>query len=149
MTANTIFQYGRSEPHPKPLELRACPLTAIFEPHTGFLRYVRLGDHEIIRAIYGAIRDVNWATSPPEISNLKAEVARDSFQISFDIRCRSQVVDYAWHGTISGDPSGQIIYKFEGEARSEFQRNRIGLCVHHPITECVGKACTIEHDSGR
>ena len=100
MTANTIFQYGSPEPLPKPLELRAGPLTAIFEPHTGFLRYVRLGDHEIIRAIYGAVRDVNWATIPPQLSNVKAEIGRDSFQISFDVQCQSRNVDYTWRGTI-------------------------------------------------
>ena len=148
MTANTIFQYGSPEPLPKPLELRAGPLTAIFEPHTGFLRYVRLGDHEIIRAIYGAVRDVNWATIPPQLSNVKAEIGRDSFQISFDVQCQSRNVDYTWRGTISGEASGQITYKFDGEARAPFQRNRIGLCVHHPITECAGKSCTIEHEGG-
>ena len=146
--STTQLQYGQSAPLPQPLQLRAGPLTAIFEPHTGFLRYVRLGDHEIIRAIYGAIRDQNWATIPPVFSNVLPEVSKDSFRITFDAHCRNEIVDYAWRGIITGDASGQIAYQFDGEARSAFQRNRIGLCVHHPIVECAGKSCAIEHDSG-
>jgi len=33
-------------------------------------------------------------------------------------------------------------------ARSDFLRNRIGLCILHPITECAGKPVAIEHVNG-
>src|SRR6185503_6729540 len=108
MIANTMLQYGEGEPLPKPLELRAGPLTAIFEPHTGFLRYVRLGDHEVIRAIYGAIRDEHWATIPPRLSNVSPHVEANSFRIEFEVHCQSKSVDYHWHGTIVGENSGKI-----------------------------------------
>src|SRR6185436_133236 len=148
MVNTTFLQYGRTEPFPKPLTLRAGPLTALFEPHTGFLRYIRLGDHEVIRAIYGAIRDENWATIPSEVSNLKSTINKDSFALSFDVQCRSQSVDYLWRGLVTGEASGQITFTFDGESRSAFRRNRIGLCVLHPMIECAGKACTIEHVDG-
>ena len=36
----------------------------------------------------------------------------------------------------------------DGAARSTFLRNRIGFCVLHPIHECAGAACQIEHVDG-
>src|SRR4030095_331083 len=123
-------------------------LTAIFEPHTGFLRYVRLGDHEVVRAIYGAIRDEHWATIPPRLSNIDAKIEANSFRIEFEVHCQRKSVDYHWQGTIVGENSGQIRYGFEGESRSSLRRSRSGPCLHHPITECAGKPCVVEHVDG-
>ena len=130
------------------LELRAGPLTMIFDPSNAFIRYIRWGAQEVVRAIYGAVRDHNWATIPSAVSNLKTDVTNDSFRISFDVACREREVDYSWRGNICGDAAGKVTYTFEGKARSNFQRNRIGLCVLHPIEECAGRACMIEHVDG-
>ena len=59
-------------------ELRAGPLEARFE--NGDLRYIKLGEHEILRRIYAALRDRNWGTVPAQISNLKFEIQAESFQ---------------------------------------------------------------------
>ncbi len=117
----------------------------IFEPDTAFLRQLRLGDHEVVRAIYAAVRDQNWATVSPEISNLRSQIEKDSFRLHFDVSCRLGGVDYFWHGVVSGDPDGRVKYSFDGVARSEFLRNRIGICILHPIAECAGRPCTVKH----
>src|SRR5262245_38946760 len=43
----------------RPLPLKAGPLSLSFEPDTAFLRHIRLGDHEVLRALYAAVRDEN------------------------------------------------------------------------------------------
>lgn len=144
----TILYYGRDEALLAPLQLRAGPLTMIFEPASAFLRHVRLGDHEVVRAIYGAVRDQNWATIPPVVSNLQQEIGRDSFRLSFDVVCREKEVDFLWHGSVVGDSDGRVCYTFDGRARSQFLRNRIGLCVLHPILECSGQPCLVTHTNG-
>ncbi len=48
---------GRSGPSPRARTLRAGPLSVDFE--FGELRYVRLGDREVVRRIYVAVRDRN------------------------------------------------------------------------------------------
>ncbi len=148
MSDATLLQYGRREALPRPALLRAGPLTMSFDPVNGFLRHVRLGDHEVVRAVYGAIRDQNWATIAPLISNISSEIAKDFFRITFDVSCRQGDIDYFWRGQLSGDASGKVVYTFEGKANSQFLRNRIGLCVLHPIMECAGKPCAIEHVDG-
>ena len=132
----------------RPIELRAGPLTLSFEPQTAFLRHIRLGDHEVVRAIYAAIRDQDWATISPQIDLHEQEIKPDSFRIVFDAVCRRGAIDYLWRGTLTGDNTGRVEYIFDGEARSDFQRNRIGICLLHPIVECAGKPVTIEHSDG-
>ncbi len=148
MLPKTILYDGSRETLPKPLELRAGPLTMIFESATAFLRQIRLGDHEVVRAIYGAVRDQNWGTIPPAISNLKSEIAADSFALSFYMACQQREIDFVWRGLIRGEPTGQVSYTFHGQARSAFLRNRIGLCVLHPIAECSGRSCLVIHNDG-
>ena len=119
-----------------------------FEPATAFLRHVRLGDHEVLRAVYAAIRDHEWATIPPKVTLRTQEIGKDSFTIEFTVECRRGAVDYVWNGTVSGSNDGRVEYKFSGESRSDFQRNRIGICLLHPIAECSGKAVAVTHPDG-
>jgi hypothetical protein len=143
-----MLRDGSPGARPNPLRLQAGQFTMSFEPDTAFLRYLRVGDHEIVRAIYGAVRDQNWSTITPKLSNLESNSAKDSFQLTFDAECREREIDFFWKGTITGDAQGRITFAFDGEARSSFLRNRIGICVLHPIVECAGKPCTVEKADG-
>lgn len=133
---------------PRPIELRAGPLTLSFEPATAFVRHIRLGDHEVVRAIYAAIRDQNWATVLPRITVHTQEIGKDSFNLAFTAVCQRGGVDYVWDGRVTGTAEGKITFQFRGESRSEFQRNRIGLCILHPIAECSARAVTVGHTDG-
>jgi D-apionolactonase len=146
--AKSVMYYGSERPVTAPVPLKAGPLTMIFEPDTAFLRHVRLGDFEVVRAIYAAVRDENWATVLPQLSNLQTQIDKDSFRLSFDVRCHKDHIDFFWRGIITGESNGRIAYTFDGEAKSAFLRNRIGICVLHPITECAGKPLAIRHDDG-
>jgi len=44
------------------VSLKAGELQCLYE--TGKLRYIRRGETELIRMIYGAVRDDNWGTLP-------------------------------------------------------------------------------------
>src|SRR5688500_5656877 len=127
----SVLYCGVQQLPSKPLTLRAGPLTMLFEPDTAFLRHVRLGDCEVERAIYAAVRDQNWATVLPQLTNLQSQLGKDQFDLSFDVRCHRGEIDYFWRGTISGTADGQITYTFDGETKSAFLRNRIGICVLH------------------
>lgn len=139
---------GAKEFRPQPLNLRSGPVTLLFEPDTGFLRQIRIGDHEVVRAIYAAVRDRNWDTIPVQISNLASETGPDTFQVKFEAVCKQGEIDFCWKGTITGDAQARVTYRLEGEARSTFLKNRVGLCVLHPIVECAGKPCRVEHVDG-
>jgi hypothetical protein len=148
MLNRNILLYGHEELPPKPLVLRAGPLTMSFEPDNAFLRYVRLGDHEIVRNIYAVVRDQNWNTIAWKVSNLKANARADSFDLTFDVDCHEREVQYFWKGAVRGTADGTVTFSFDGEAKAGFRRNRIGICVLHPVVECAGKAVTLEHTDG-
>ena len=140
-----VLHYGKDEPLPEGAQLRAGPLSMIFE--AGDLRYIRFGSDEILRRVYVAIRDHNWDTILPQLSNVQIEREGDAFRITYDVENRSADVNFIWKGTIRGEADGTITFSMDGEARSTFRRNRIGFCVLHPMG-CAGVPCRIEKVDG-
>ena len=134
------FLFGRETDPIPPQPLRAGPLHLLCEPTSGFVRRVCLGEREVLRGIYVAVRDRNWGTVPPRISNLKSQMSDEAFTLKFDAECRQGSIHFVWQGSIRGHSDGSLYYEFDGEAKTTFLRNRIGFCVLHPIRECAGVA---------
>jgi hypothetical protein len=145
MLPQKVLYYGKEEALPERIPLRAGPLSLLYE--AGDLRYIRLGDREIVRRIYVAIRDHNWGTVLPTFSNVQIDAGDDAFRISYDVENRHGAIDFRWHGEISGEADGTIRLQMDGQAHSTFRRNRIGFCVLHPMA-CAGAPARIEHVNG-
>jgi len=148
MLPESVLRQGTDKAPPRRMELQAGPLSMVFEPEKGFLRYIRLGEREVLRGIYAAVRDHNWDTIEPELSNLHQESSADSFRITFGMTCAAGVVDFFWKGSLTGQADGTVAYRLDGVARSAFKRNRIGFCILHPIGPCAGNPCTINKVDG-
>ena len=127
----------------EPIELTAGRVSMLFEPDSAFVRYVRVGEYKVLQGISAPVRDQFWGTVPPAVSNVRVQQAADAFQLAFDVSCRQGAIDFAWQGSIAGDAKGNITFKFDGVARSEFLRNRIGYCVLHG-PEAAGRTCVVE-----
>jgi D-apionolactonase len=130
----------------KGIPLRAGPLTMTFQD--GGLRYIRLGDHEIIRRIYCAVRGPDWETVPERRLGVSSSIGRDSFCIEFYVENVQYEIDFHWTGTIRGQTDGRVVFEINGVARSTFLKNRIGMCVLHPVRECAGVPCRIRQVNG-
>ena len=156
MLPKTVLYYGSENPPPEQIELRAGPLSMFFEPESGFLRYIRMGNREILRGIYSAVRDRNWGTIAPKISNLVTEITEGTFRMTFDVACKAGDIDFFWRGSISGNPQGTVTFAMDGVARSTFLRNRIGFCILHPpfrlpqsgAERGTGQPCVVEKADG-
>jgi hypothetical protein len=122
--------------------LQTPELSCFFEPQTGFLRQVMVDGHEVIRAIYGAVRDQNWNTVPPEIVVSRITSSEEHFHLEFQVKCSSAGIAFSWNGTIEGR-AGTLSFTFTGQAESTFKKNRIGLCLLHPIQGCAGQPCRV------
>jgi len=145
MLPKHVLLDGVNEPPPASIPLRAGPLTLLYE--NGDLRYIRLGQQEILRRVYVAVRDHNWGTVLPVFANVKVDSGEQTFHIAYDVSNGQGDIDFFWQGTISGEADGTIIMTMDGVARSTFQRNRIGFCILHPMT-CAGQPVRIEHTGG-
>jgi hypothetical protein len=124
------LRHGRDDAPVERRRLRAGPIECELEGVD--LRYVRVGDLELLRRLYVAVRDRNWSTLPIEIHDLEVEDAGDSFRLTFEARHRQQEIDFRWLGELTGGADGSIDYSLRGTAESEFLYNRIGFCILHP-----------------
>ncbi|MFT4037142.1 MAG: hypothetical protein QM692_03085 [Thermomicrobiales bacterium] len=139
------FQYGKDAPLPERRTLRAGPLTAVLEG--GDLRYVRLGEDPVVLRLYAAVRDHNWNTIEPRYTAYEVEEREDGFTVRYSAEHVSPDVDFAWDGVITGTADGVIRAEMDGAARRDFQKNRIGWCVLHPM-EVAGVAASTETPEG-
>jgi hypothetical protein len=126
--------------------LRAGPLRLVFD--RGGLRWIRLGEREVLRGLYVAVRDESWATVPAELEDLEFEAEPEAFRIRFVARHRRGGVRFDWVGRIQGGTDGRITCSMDGAAGSTFRRNRIGFCVLHPAEACAGRPCIVETVDG-
>ncbi|HLI07341.1 MAG TPA: hypothetical protein VKV40_12295 [Ktedonobacteraceae bacterium] len=129
--------YGANNPPPETRELRAGPVAALLDGID--LRYIRRGPLEVVRRVYVAVRDQNWNTILGQHRITRIDQRKDGFEVEFDVEHRAPGLDFAWHGSITGMPDGQIRYVMDGAAGSEFRYNRVGFCILHPYRECAGK----------
>lgn len=136
-----IYWYGSENKLKAQKVLSAGPLSMVYE--NGNLRYIKLGGREVVRMIYSAVRDHNWGTVTPEIYNEKLEVNNNSFNITYECNYQEEQVNFHASYQIEGLADGTINFRMEGEAKSDFRKNRIGFCVLHPVKECVGQDCEV------
>ncbi len=140
-----VLCYGKDEPLPERVPLRAGPLSLFWEG--GDLRAIRLGEVEVLRRVYVAIRDRNWGTVAPVLSNVVMDVGASAFRIQFDVENRQDEIHFAWRGEITGAADGTIRFSMDGVAHNAFLRNRIGFCVLHGA-EAAGAAARVTHVDG-
>ena len=141
-----IKMTGKADKESGELVLNAGQLQMYFS--NGALRYISAGGSEIIRMIYSAVRDSNWLTIDPLISNQKIEIDENSFRISFSCLYNSGEINFSAEYIIEGSDDNSVVFTMDGVALETFKKNRIGFCVLHPIRNYAGLNCIIEHSDG-
>ncbi len=107
MLPTNVLRYGREAPLPERMPLRAGPLSLVYEG--GDLRYVRLGDREILRRVYVAVRDRNWETVPAALSDVEMEIGGDSFRNTYRAEHVEGDIGYAWLGRSRGTRTARFV----------------------------------------
>src|SRR5687768_11547317 len=95
---------------PKRLLLHAGVLSLEYE--SGTLRWIRLGEQEILRGIYAAIRDQNWGTIPGVLRDTNVDIRAKTFDIRFTSEHRQKDIGFVWCGTIKGAADNAILFEF-------------------------------------
>ena len=121
-------------------KLHSGEISCIYEH--GRLRYLRYREAEVIRMIFFAVRDKEWNTASYTIEKEHIETNSNGFSITYtsvhelnDIRYAADITIKAVENTIS--------FAVSGKAMSSFQRNRIGICILHPVKECRTRSAVI------
>ncbi len=144
--SQAIKLFGTEEPAPPARSLKAGALVAEFE--AGNLRHIRFDGVEALRAISFIVRDRDWGTYIPTISDLKIEETDTGFTVSYSAVARDEAQEFRYHARIQGEANGHIAFHSSGEAASDFLTNRTGFVVLHPIAGVAGHPVRIEHVDG-
>lgn len=138
--------YGTDEPVEPRRLLIAGPLTAEFDQ--GALRFIKINGVEAIRNIGYVVRDKDWGTYGPEISDLEIVQSDGSFRVGFNAICKDQTQEIHYTVGINGANDGTLTFSSNAKTITDFVTNRIGFMVLHPIVGISGKPVTIEHTDG-
>ncbi|MGC3946153.1 MAG: hypothetical protein QM762_16820 [Chryseolinea sp.] len=128
---------------PDSVELRAGRLSVLYE--SGFIRYIRNGEHEIVRMINHYVRDHNWTTIPMHIHSEQVSKSNDSFRIEYAASIKHNEIDFSWKCAITGNSDETILFTIDGESHSEFKKNRLGFTVLLPTEQLLGQTCRVTH----
>jgi D-apionolactonase len=139
---------GTIEKAPKSVALKAGPLTVDFV--AGNLRAIRYEGHEVLRAIAYVVRNSDWGTYNPEISDCLIRKDGKSFTVTYRARCvspdSSQMLDY--QARITGNAQGDLAFEVLAEPLTPFRTARCGFAVLHPIAGVAGQPAIVEHVDG-
>lgn len=137
-TDQDVMLYGESRPSPSVVTGRAGPVT--FEFTDLMLRHVRLGDVELARRIYFAVRGADWdVVRPIAVRDLRVDARARSFCASWTAHCRRHDADYTWSGSVKGSSDGTLTFQAAGKVLAAFTSPRIGLNVLLSADVCAGR----------
>lgn len=147
MTADAFLFYGTRMVEAEPVRLTAGALTADFV--NGNLRTIRHGGTEVLRAIAYIVRDRDWGTYEPNLTDLIIDQGADAFSVGYSASC----VDpdggrLGFRATINGSADGRLVFDVSALPESDFETNRCGFCILHPIAGLAGSPVTVEHTDG-
>ena len=113
----------------------------------GEIRHLRAGPVRVINAIYTAVRDRNWGTLEADTESELVDQKKNGFQIKTILNFRDGSELFKARITIEARQN-HLTYQMEGIALSGFNKNRIGICILHPVSECRGKSIKVIHTDG-
>jgi len=147
MTADAFLLYGTHAVEAEPVRLSAGALSADFV--NGNLRTIRHGGTEVLRAIAYIVRDRDWGTYEPELTDLVIDQGADAFSVSYAAHCTGpDGSKLGFRATIKGSADGALAFDVSALPESDFETNRCGFCILHPIADLAGSPVTVERTDG-
>ncbi len=139
---------GTNETSPESITLKAGALTA--DLVAGGLRTIRYQGREVLRAIAYVVRDKDWGTFHPAISDFTCHQDGNQFTVAYRARCinRELSQELAYETRITGNVNGLITFEVTAEPRTPFLTARCGFAILHPLEGIVGQPAVIEHVDG-
>ena len=142
-----IKLYGTDEPVPERVAISAGPVSFVVEG--GALRWIRLGEVEVVRGVAFVVRNAKWGTVNPEIRNLEIDDSGPGVRVRFDGVCRMDTGVLTWRGEITAGPSGDLRFSATASPDADIETNRTGFVVLHPLIGVAGRPVELTHSDGR
>lgn len=120
-------------------------MRADFEPWSGWVRRICIDGVEVVRAIYAAVRDENWATRTPKVLPAPTRSGPEGFSVAW--RTGYEKIGFAFESSVSWDGK-VLVYEAKGIAKEDFSTQRTGVCVLHPH-EQAGLPLAVRQSDGK
>ncbi|WP_137130024.1 hypothetical protein [Rhizobium sp. FY34] len=116
----------------------------------GGLRKIAYDGIEVLRAIAFVVRDRDWGTYSPAITDLTIEEGAQITCVSYRALCHGpESTLLSISVSIALAAHGGLTFRAEAETPTGFETNRCGFCVLHPILGLAGSPVIVEHVDGR
>ena len=145
--SRAIALCGTEQPDIVGRTLTAGPMSV--ELDNGQLRYLKVNGVEVLRAVAFLVRDENWGTYVPTLSDLKVEQRKDGFLVSYHAACKKGEQEIVYDATITGRADGSLEFNGTATPQTDFLTARTGFVVLHPLSGVVGNAVEVEHVDGK
>ncbi|GBD44179.1 hypothetical protein HRbin40_01663 [bacterium HR40] len=145
--SQAIRLFGTEEPQGELRPLRAGALECTLD--AGNLRWIRIHGREAIRAVAFVVRDRDWGTYNPAIDALEVREEPEGFVVAYAARCADARQALRYRARITGRADGRLVFEAEAVPETDFETNRTGFVVLHPIAGMPGRPVAIEHTDGR
>jgi hypothetical protein len=127
-------------------KLIAGPLT--LEYSEGSLWNLSYGNEEVIRRIYLVFQDINWTSRPFVVKKEEWQIDEKSFNAKIRMQGTHDAQNFLLDLFIIGSELGEITYGFSGATTETFLKNRLGLCLLHPVDHLAGRDCQLIRPDG-
>lgn len=144
--SRAVKRCGTEQPDVAGRVLTAGPLSV--ELDGGNLRYLRVGGVEVLRVLAFLVRDENWGTYIPALSDLAVEQRADGFTVRYAATCRRGSQEMSYAARIEGRADGSLLFTGEATPATDFLTARTGFVVLHPLKGVAGHALEVEHVDG-
>jgi len=144
--SSAIALCGTEQPDVPGRILTAGPMSVEFD--NGQLRYLRLNGVEVLRLLAFLVRDENWGTYVPVLSDLKIDQRNDGFSVAYHAECKRASQGIGFDIEIRGGADGSLEFNGTATPKTDFLTARTGFVVLHPLTGTVGKAIELAHVDG-
>lgn len=145
MSELLIARYGTAAPVEAARILTAGTLSAALT-RGGALGAVRRDGVELLRGVAYIVRDRNWATIDPVLSDLVVEETRSGFTVRYRAVCSDGARAITLRATIEATQD-RLAFVVEAVPDGDFETARCGFAVLHPA-EVAGSAARITHADG-
>lgn len=98
--------------------------------------------------VYFALRNQRWETARLTIIDEVITQTENTFEVHYQWYTDDLGMEMTGRVTIIGEPQGSISFDFYGKVLNQFARNRIGICVLHPLDGVAGQPCQVESPAG-
>jgi hypothetical protein len=128
-----------------PLDLRIGELEATLVD--GALQHLRFAGIELVRSVYVAVRDRHWGTVPGVVDPIVERRQASAIDLAVGANHDNGDAAFRWTASIHLDDAGVCRFEVAGTVERAFWRNRIGICVLHPL-HIAGRVVEIRSPQG-